>query len=1250
VSTYHEYYSELKIPDGFDENLPFPAKGYYLDKFEELNDLTISVYTWDTKKGLLPHRITKNNRVILDYETYRNRHVDLMLITDESKCCLDEPMKANECYECDHCGKRHRNASSHYILMKSLEAFLRMSNADKGYYCIYCLTKHYGADELLNHYREGMCLSPGDPARRIVLPAKDKAILKWNSNKLVEKRYPFCAYGDIESVLMKPITKKFMELVLHRLGKHSKCKDRIMSKISEYAGIIMSFSSDQYQAHIALSAGVTIVVTDECRSILGDHHRTWLYRQASSQDERPLVKMLKHLKGELFQIRGKILAEKKRCEIPPSMLIRANKGERFFTIDDAKGKVMSDSKGVMKFKTGQDTDTSVFSHITAQDIKLNVLFHNLKGYDSHLILQDLKGVKWNEEYDKPHCIPQSSEKFVMFEVGGLVFKDSAGFLKNSLDNLSRLLVTKSKTYDAKKGDADQSPSIWSLIASRRDIGKIEDTISEYAGEDYWAQKESYYDVITAKYRHTRDYYRDRPTKIVVWEPASTILEDGKSIAFGSIKQQVASRHDKSTVLIPKVVHATKKIYVRGEHVGHAAINKYNFPYSKIYRLTEKNECPYDYITSLSRLREHKLPDAEWFVPKLKAFNSLRYTSPVSMWAEMSSEDRIETRRRANKAQEMFEMLGCSTIGQYLDWYLRTDVLLLADVFEDFRSMSLSTLGIDPLGYYTLPGLTMAANLKHSNQSYDLFNSDQVDMHLMIEAGIRGGTSMIPNSYARANNKYCPDYDASKPTSYFIYLDANALYSKGMLHPVPYGDFKWESGWDEKRVMAEALGWSLEQKRGWTFEVDLVYPKHLHDSHSDFALAPETCIIPEEDMSEWAKQLLRGKGHRDGRMPEHRKLVCRLTNKNNYVVHYVALKKYIELGLIVSKVHRVLGFGQSRSIAPYVQDQMDKRAVATNDFEKEFRKLLSNALFGKMMENMRKREKLEMVMTEAQHLKLVSKHTFHSAKQIAGGLELISMRNNVLKMNKPIYIGQAILDISKTVIYDFHYNVIKANYGSRAKLCMHDTDSLGYLITAPDGDIPGPNGWCLYKDMCQPWLKKHLDCSPYLEPHAQKWQFVKDNPGLTDADTANKKVPGMFKDVAADKNLELILEFVGLLAKMYSCKTLSAVRGSKLYGQMSTAKGVKDEAGKLIVHQRYKDCLFGYDLMTEEEKKYYDDRGEDPRNQYVSFCMMMSRSHEIFTGKVTKRSLSPADTKFYKISPFTSYAYGHYMIDRINGLD
>ena len=147
------------------------------------------------------------------------------------------------------------------------------------------------------------------------------------------------------------------------------------------------------------------------------------------------------------------------------------------------------------------------------------------------------------------------------------------------------------------------------------------------------------------------------------------------------------------------------------------------------------------------------------------------------------------------------------------------------------------------------------------------------------------------------------------------------------------------------------------------------------------------------------------------------------NKKEYVIHIRALTQILNHGLILKKVHRVIQFNQEAWLKPYIEKKTKLRAEAKNDFEKGLFKLMSNSVFGKTMENVRKYRDIKVVTTDNRRNQLVSEPNYHTAKYFSEDLLAIEMKKIKVKMNKPIYFGMSILDISKTLVYEFWYDYI-----------------------------------------------------------------------------------------------------------------------------------------------------------------------------------------------------------------------------------
>ena len=258
--------------------------------------------------------------------------------------------------------------------------------------------------------------------------------------------------------------------------------------------------------------------------------------------------------------------------------------------------------------------------------------------------------------------------------------------------------------------------------------------------------------------------------------------------------------------------------------------------------------------------------------------------------------------------------------------------------------------------------------------------------------------------------------------------------------LPYGSFKWLS--NEELNNIDLGKYKEDSNDGLILEVDLEYPKDLDELHNDYPLAPEKVKVSKDMLSEYCNKISEIYKIPFGMV---NKLIPTLNNKKEYVVHYRNLQLYMDLGLKVTKVHRALKFKQSPWLKQYIDVNTNKRKEANTSFEKDFFKLMNNSIFGKTMENLRKRVDVRLVTEVNQFIKLTSKLTFVSSKIFNKNLVAGHKITETLKLNRPAYIGMCILDLSKTLMYVFHYNYIKKEYGSRAKLLFTETDSLTYEI-------------------------------------------------------------------------------------------------------------------------------------------------------------------------------------------------------------
>ena len=525
---------------------------------------------------------------------------------------------------------------------------------------------------------------------------------------------------------------------------------------------------------------------------------------------------------------------------------------------------------------------------------------------------------------------------------------------------------------------------------------------------------------------------------------------------------------------------------------------------------------------------------------------------------MENIDDIDYRHGNN----VFNKFKLNNLGDYYDLHVQSDTLLLC--FENFRDMCLKEYELDPAHFLSLPGLAWQACLKKTNIELELLTD--YDMLLMVEEGIRGGICHSIHRYSKANNKYMKNYNNNnEESSYIQYSDANNLYGWAMSKKLPVNGFKWI---DNNEINEEFIkNYDENNDKGYNFEVDVKYPKRLNELHSDLPFLSEQMEVNK-----------------------CKNLVCNLINKKKYVAHINTLKQALNHGLKLKKIHRFIEFNQEAWLKPYIDMNTELRKLAKNDFENDLFKLMNNSVFGKAVENIRNHRDIKLVRTDRKRSKLVVEPNYHTINLISEDLSIIKMKKTKVKMNKPIYLGFSILEISKILMYEFWYDYMKPKHNDNVRLCYMDTDSFVMHIKTND----------FHKDIGSD-VENRFDTSNYEV-----------NRSLPTG--KNKKIIGLMKDELGGK---IITEFVTLRPKTYSFLTDDGKEDKK-------AKGTKKcVIKKMIKFNDYKKCLLNDEVMLQPQQRF------------------ISKKHDVYTENINKIALSNNDDKRIVLSnKTTSYPYGY----------
>lgn len=574
-------------------------------------------------------------------------------------------------------------------------------------------------------------------------------------------------------------------------------------------------------------------------------------------------------------------------------------------------------------------------------------------------------------------------------------------------------------------------------------------------------------------------------------------------------------------------------------------------------LRKKGVYPYEYMDSWSKYDEPQLPSKEHF------YNNLKMN-------DISDEE-------YNHAKTIWKYFNIHSLGEYTDLYLKCDVLLLCDIFEKFRMLCLIFYNLDCAYYITAPSLSWDAMLLYTGVQLELISDSEI--YQMLEKGVRGGLAQCSYRHAVANNKYLPAFDDSRQSQYLIYLDCNNLYGHAMTKKMPLSEFRLMS-MDEIKCF-DVMSISDDADYGYILEVDLAYPDSLHDLHSDLPFAPEKLIPPGGKTS---------------------KLIANLYNKYNYVIHYVHLKECIKHGLILLKIHRILSFRQDNFLQKYIDLNTRLRQASTTSFQKDFFKLLNNAIFGKTIENKRKQVDVKLVTNWNEHCNKTNKHlgaekliTRPNLKSITVFNEnfiAIQLNREKICLDRPIYIGFTVLEYAKQHLYNFHYDFMKRKYGENIKLCYTDTDSLLYLVHTED----------IYRD-----IKDDIN-------NFDTSNFCTENP--YEMSKVNAKIPGLFKDELGG---DIIVEFIGLRAKLYALSSMKT--------KIMKAKGICKSVTCKLKMSQYAKTLYNNTNFT------------------CKMSMIKSIKHTLYTQQVNKLVLNRCDDKRQILSnQIETLPWGHYSSD------
>ena len=546
----------------------------------------------------------------------------------------------------------------------------------------------------------------------------------------------------------------------------------------------------------------------------------------------------------------------------------------------------------------------------------------------------------------------------------------------------------------------------------------------------------------------------------------------------------------------------------------------------------------------------------------KPIEELLYAGKEAYFSKTAN--KIPDQKEIDRTNEIIKLYNIKNGKELTELYCKADIILLADIFEKFIEVSKTEFGINPLYHISLPGTTWSNGLKYTKIKLELIKN--VDLFQMFESGIRGGISGI----------FGDRYIESDNNTVILHVDMNNLYGYAMLFHLPTGNFKiYENDLITESFINQVLNTHDCSDTGYVLIVDLIYPDNIKYKSKNFPLCPENKTIDPVNYTEYMKE----------HMPQpHRptsKLICDQTNKEYYIAHYRNLKFYLRMGMIISKVHRIVSFDQSPWLAKYIDYNTQKRAEADSDFMKDYHKNLICSFFGKTMEDVRNRIKVEFVKNTnvVEILKYQSRLDFNGIHKSYQDYDSYTFKSRVVKMEKPIYLGFSILELSKLLMYETYYDKLQKYFGIDG-IQIHYQDTDAYIMSIKTTNI--------------------INDLNILQNRYQIFDFSNLNKDHQLFSNEYKKIPGYLK-IETPKSL-YIDKFICLRSKCYAYIT-------QLDGYENKFKGIVKGYKKEISFDQYYKCLMN--------------------QSYNSTCKqycIRSHDHEMYLQQITKKSLSPFDDK------------------------
>jgi hypothetical protein len=654
-------------------------------------------------------------------------------------------------------------------------------------------------------------------------------------------------------------------------------------------------------------------------------------------------------------------------------------------------------------------------------------------------------------------------------------------------------------------------------------------------------------------------------------------------------------------------------------------------------LRNKGAYPYDYMDDFDKFNDTTLPPIEFFASKMKYHNK--------SFHQLNDEQRDHVKKQYERAWKIWNFFECKNLGDFHDIYLTSDVYILADVFENSRQHCLTNYGLDPVHYFSGAQLYFDSMIKEMKDDVNILCEDDRELYELFERGINGGISMIPHRYSKANNKYLTDYNPKLPDIFLLYIDANSLYPHAMKEKLPCDDFEFLdiSNFSTQDIIELVKNDDGDKGFLVSFKLD-VLPHRFQDYTRYLPFFPQKTRIDSSHLNPFQtkiQQILQGT---ENIKHSSVKLCPHFWKKDEVICHSKNLNLFLRiaerldcLDEIKSKIEfiSVIHFTQKQVFRDSIIKRQNLRKDATTDFEKQFHKNSMNMPFGKTFEDVKKRRDYTISHDGKHNEKMANNPRMLSFKIINEDCVLYHNLKKSITLNKPIFLGWAILELSKYHMYKTFYDVFVPKYHDKIKVCLMDTDSFIFEIQTHD----------LYKDLRE-LDDEHsfMDWSNYPITHPVFEGLCKDDI-LAKVKTDN--ITGLFKDES--KGL-VMYEYSGLRAKTYSYsianedllvnKNMIGLNhlGKTNYNPSKLSVVKSKGCSNKNTHKEYADMvLFFRNSQNIEPTK-------DMLMKFKESLQFRSFDHKVFTQLLNKTTLTNFDDKFSTCPDgIHNFPHGHYKV-------